>query len=102
MIHSERPHDVTFTSFVEETAKATKNEFRKDDSHNVPYSSSALSTVPPYWNHVIPILVRVNLMHKGNPMLVNLFLDPKSDCSYFIRSVANLFPDFTPDYRPNV
>ena len=60
------------------------------------YSSSALLTAPPYWNHMIPPLVRVNLMHKGNPMWVNLLLDPKSDCSYLIRSVANLFPDFTP------
>lgn len=113
MIHRERPHDVTFASFTEETIreaveeavaveeseKESKCEVVKDDPHDLPYSLTPLIAIPPNWNHTIPPLVRVNLIHKGNPMWINLLLDPKREYSFLTRSVANLFPSFTPDYR---
>ena len=93
MVHRESPHDVTFSSFLEETdhaaveetppvyaeeiAKEKENELQNDDIHDPPYSLIPLTTMPPYWNDMNPPFVKVNLIHRGNPMWVNLLLDAK-------------------------
>lgn len=102
MLHRERPHDVTSSSFEEDdVSNVPANDPSKSASSPTPQESpilvAELPTFPASPVNYIPPLVRVNLIHRGNPMWVTFLLDSKVETSFLKRSVANIFPGFAPD-----